>query len=218
MENGDTAAMRERLEKELAEAAARLATRGLYDPLADTISMRWPGRGEMLWVGAGGTESRSASLDSGIGDPGLHAALYRTREDAGAVLLGATAWSAHLETLGVSPPVLFDEQARHIGEVTSPVAAGDTVGLVRALAGGSNVAVYGGRRICLGTTRERMVGNAEVFEKCALAFVVARATGQRLATIPWWVRVIAGSRLRRDQRRAAESLARGEMPVEVRAY
>ena len=218
METGDTAAMREHLERELAEAATRLATRGLFDPLADTISMRCPGRREMLWVGAGETQSRSASLDSGTGDPGLHAAVYRTREDAGAVLLGATAWSAHLEALGVSPPVLFDEQARHIGEVTSPVAAGDTVGLVRALARGSNVAVYGGRRICLGTTRERMVGNAEVFEKCALAFVVARATGQRLATIPWWVRAIAGRRLRRDQRRAAEHFALGRIPEDTRAY
>ncbi len=218
MENGDTVAMREGLERELAEAAARLAARGLFDPLADTISMRWPGRREMLWVGAGGAEARSASLDSATGDPGLHAALYRAREDAGAALLGASAWSAHLETLGVSPPVLFDEQARHIGEIASPVAAGDTVGLIRALAPGGNVAVYGARRICLGTTGERMVGNAEVFDKCALAFVVARATGQRLATIPWWVQAIAGHRLRRDQRRAARSFARGRIPEEARSY
>jgi len=218
MENGDAATMREHLERELAEAADRLATRRLFDPLADTISMRWPGRAEMLWVGAGEAAPRVASLDSETGDPGLHAALYRAREDAGAALLGATAWSAHLETLGVSPPVLFDEQARHIGEVASPVATGDTVGLARALARGSNVAVYGERRICLGTTRERLVGNAEVFEKCALAFVVARATGQRLATIPWWVRAIAGHRLRRDQRRAAASFAQGRIPEEARAY
>ena len=218
MKNGDTETMREHLERELAKAAARLATRGLFDPLADTISMRWPGRREMIWVGTAEVEPRVAFLDSETGDPGLHAALYRAREDAGAALLGATAWSAHLETLGVSPPVLFDEQARHIGEVASPVATGDTVGLVRALARGSNAAVCGGRRVCLGTTRERMVGNAEVFEKCALAFVVARATGQRLAIIPWWVRLIAGRRLRRDQRRAAEHFALGRIPEDTRAY
>jgi ribulose-5-phosphate 4-epimerase/fuculose-1-phosphate aldolase len=218
MDRGNATAMREHLERELAEAAARLATRGLFDPLADTISLRWPGREEMLWTGVGGTESRLASLDSRTGDPGLHATVYRARSDAGAALLGATAWSAHLETLGVPPPVLFDEQARHIGEVASPVAAGNTVGLMRALARGSNVAVYGEKRICLGTTWERLVGNAEVFEKCALAFVVARSTGQRLATIPWWVRAIAGRRLRRDQRRAAESFAQGRIPEVARSY
>lgn len=218
MKNGDTETMREHLERELAEAAARLATRDLFDPLADTISMRWPGRREMLWVGAAEAEPRVASLDSETGDPGFHAALYRARADAGAALLGATAWSAHLEMLGVSLPVLFDEQARYIGEVASPVAAGDTSGLARALARGSSVAVYGGRRICLGTTRERLAGNAEVFEKCALAFVVARATGQPLATIPWWVRAIAGHRLRRDQSRAAEHFALGRIPGDTRAY
>jgi hypothetical protein len=59
--------------------------------------------------------------------------------------------------------------------------------------------------------------DTEVFEKGALAFVRARSTGPRLATIPWWVCGIAGRRLRRDQGRPAESFARGRIPEETRA-
>jgi len=72
--------------------------------------------------------------------------------------------------------------------------------------------------LCLGMTLERLVFNAELLEKCAQAYLLARATGLAVRRIPWLVRLVATGRLRRDQRRAAASYARGEAPGRVAGY
>jgi hypothetical protein len=60
--------------------------------------------------------------------------------------------------------------------------------------------------------------NAELFEKCAKAYVLARATGLPMHTLPWWVCRIANGRLKKDQRRATERFALGLLPEEVKGY
>ena len=96
--------------------------------------------------------------------------------------------------------------------------AGDIDGLEQAIANGANIAIFGTRRVCLGVTPERIVFNAELFEKCAKAFVIARCSGGTVRRIPWWVRVIAGGRLKKDQARATESLDAGRIPEGMNAY
>jgi ribulose-5-phosphate 4-epimerase/fuculose-1-phosphate aldolase len=148
----------------------------------------------------------------------LHAAIYRSRPDAGATLLNTTTWSPQLAAMGESPPTLYDEQARHIGTIAAPVAAGDVPAALAAVAKGANIAIFGSQCLCIGMTRDRVVFNAELFDKCAMAFVVARSSGLRVRTVPSWVRFIAGGRLKKDQKRAAQSYLEGRIPAGMNDY
>ena len=73
-------------------------------------------------------------------------------------------------------PVLFDEQARHLGIMGQACAA--PADLAAALRRGGNVALVGGLPVCLGMTAKRLALNAELFEKCAKAYVLARGGGR----------------------------------------
>lgn len=198
---------------------ARFQAKSLFGESGDSLSMRIPGRNEFLLAISGSDDFTAESIDhEGDDAAGIHAALYRSRPDAGAVLIGLTRWSSALGAMNVAIPTLFDEHARHIGKVETPVPAGQVGALLNALKGGANIAIYGEQRVCLGATSDRVVFNAELFEKCAKAFVIASASGERIRKIPGWVCFIAGSRLRKDQKRSAESYAAGRVPQDMNAY
>ena len=181
--------------------------------------MRVPGRHEFLLALPDSDELRMVTFeDEGNEAAAFHAAIYRARADAGAILIGRTPWSAAIAKIGQAVPTLFDEQARHIGKTEEPVHVGRREWAVAALRGGGNVALYGDQRICIGTTPDRVVFNADLFEKCAKAFVIAHASGHRIRTVPSWVRYIAGGRLKKDQKRAAESYDAGRIPEGMDAY
>lgn len=197
----------------------RLHAKGLFGAPGDSLSMRIPGRDEFLLALPDGHGLRTVSFEStGKEAAGLHAAIYRRRKDAGAVLIGRTPWSAALSAIGANIPTLFDEQARHIGSAGKPARVGRGSGVPSAIKEGANIAVYGDQRVCVGTTPNRVVFNAELFEKCAKAFVVAYASGHRIQKVPGWVRFIAGGRLSKDQKRAAASYAAGHIPEGMDAY
>ncbi len=210
--------MRDEITTQLRDAAGRLSSKHLFGASGDSLSIRMPGTDQFLWLSDVGSDVRTSTLTSLDGACGLHAAIYTKRPDAGAILLSTTRWSTQLAAIGKTPPTLFDEQARHIGKIAAPVPGGDHAGLLSAVAAGSNIAVYGEQCVRIGTTRDRVVFNAELFEKCAMAFVIATASGQRIKTIPGWVRYIAGGRLRKDQQKAADSYARGQIPQGMNAY
>lgn len=198
---------------------ARLCSKALFGDAGDSLSMRIPGRREFLLAMPDSDDLRTLSFQAtGKEAASLHAAIYRSRKDAGAVLIGRTPWSAALSTIGTTIPVLFDEQARHIGASGKPVRVGRQARLLSALEGGVNVVIYGDQRVCVGTTPTRVVFNAELFEKCAKAFVVAHASGHRIQKVPRWVRYIARGRMHRDQKRAARSYAAGRVPEGMDAY
>lgn len=87
-----------------------------------------------------------------------------------------------------------------------------------ALGVGGNTLLVGGEPVCLGMTASRLALNAELFEKCAKAFVLAAATGGRIKPLPWLVRLIANNRLMKDERRAKLRIMEGELPEESRGY
>ena len=197
----------------------RLRAKSLYGQAGGSVSMRIPGRREFLLALPDREELRTVSFEEeGNEAAAFHAAVYRVRGDAGAILIGRTPWSAALSTIGARVPTLFDEQARHIGKTEDPVHVGRREWAVEALRGGGNVALYGDQRICVGTTPDRVVFNADLFEKCAKAFVIAHCSGYRIRKVPGWVRYIAGGRLKKDQKRAAESYEAGEIPEGMDAY
>jgi ribulose-5-phosphate 4-epimerase/fuculose-1-phosphate aldolase len=196
----------------------RLVAKGLLGDVDDSLSVRCPTAG-LMWLGAvadaepvlmqwkGSTASETAAL---------HAEVYASRTDVGAIAWGGGPFGACLTDFGGLLPQVFDEQARHIGPMAPAVSQYADIG--SALHKGGNALIWRGLPLCLGTTCTRMALNAELFEKCAKAYVLATATGGRVRRLPWLVRYIANSRLYKDERRATEAFGRGELPIESRGY
>lgn len=201
-------------------ARERCARQGYLGSEHAGLSARLPGENVFLFVDATSTTpQRQSWLDRMETVPlALHAAIYALRPDVGAVLSGGGVFTATLHDFGGAMPLGFDEQARHLGRMPEAVPAVTAPELRRRLADGANTLRVGGLSVCLGTTCQRLVLNAELFEKCAKAYVLAAATGERVGKLPWWVSAIATGRLRKDQRRAAERFAQGLLPEETRGY
>jgi ribulose-5-phosphate 4-epimerase/fuculose-1-phosphate aldolase len=181
-----------------------------------------PGEEAMLFLSASGTretryEFATLCADTPLAPTVLHANIYRIRADVGAIMLGGGDFSWALSEFCGALPSLFDEQARHLGimRVAATAAPAD---LSVALHGGGNSLLVGSLPVCLGVNCLRMIFNAELLEKCAKAYVLAKAAGDGVKQLPWWVRRIANRRLLRDERRAAQRFALGLIPEEARGY
>jgi len=146
----------------------------------------------------------------------VHAQVYLRRPDVGASAWSAGAFGNRLADVGGVLPQVFDEQARHIGPMSAPLAA--AAALANAPLRIGNALLLGARPLCLGISAQRLALNVELFEKCAKAYVLAAATGAQVRELPWWVRRIANGRLRKDQTRAAAAFAAGELPAESTGY
>jgi len=193
---------------------ARLEARGLWGAGA-SLSLRFAGD-ETIWFGGeSDVAPRLVRLAEAGGAP-VHVAVYAARADVGAVAVGGGKFGRALAAFGGPMPVLFDEQARHLGIMGEACAA--PVGLAAALRRGGNVALVGDLPVCLGMTAKRLALNAELFEKCVKAYVLARAAGGPTHAPAWWARAIAGRRLIKDERRAAERFAQGQPPEDNDRY
>jgi ribulose-5-phosphate 4-epimerase/fuculose-1-phosphate aldolase len=201
-------------------ARERCARQGYLGSEHAGLSARLPGESVFLFLDAtGATAQKQSWLDHLQTLPlALHAAIYALRPDVGAVLSGGGVFTTALHEFGGAMSLGFDEQARHLGRMPQAVPAVTASELRRSLADGTNSLLVGNLPVCLGTTCQRLVLNAELFEKCAKAYVLAAATGERVGKLPWWVSAIATGRLRKDQRRAAERFAQGLLPDETRGY
>ena len=209
-----TTPVEQQAHSQLTEAVTRLRSKEMYRHANDSLSLRVPGMSDFLLLNGDSEECRRQSVDS----DSIHAFVYRNRPDAGAVLLGATEASQQLGEMSATPPILFDEQARHIGRTGQVASADDLDCLKTSLRRGSIAAIIGEQCLRIGTTAQRLVFNAELFEKCATAFLIAGSCGRPLRTIPAWVCWIAGRRLQKDKRSAARAFAAGEFPQDTNAY
>jgi ribulose-5-phosphate 4-epimerase/fuculose-1-phosphate aldolase len=216
------------VEAQLLKACRRLAAKGFFNTPADSFSMRLRGRAEMIlasglddWLRIGAADIRFASFACNDGLAGLHASIYRERADAGAVAISSPKGARLLALYGGPLPPVFDEQVRHTGVPVKPLrdvenSNANIVG--RTLRRGTNATLLGEQLLCLGMTCERVLLNTELYEKCALAFVVAKASGSPIKLIPSWVRMVANRRLLQDERRAAESYRSGCILQDINAY
>jgi hypothetical protein len=209
---------------QLPAARERLRSQQLLQH-GDTLSLRLPGAAALLLAFESPDRVEAAATRLPLEAPcanaaaELHRLIYLARADVGAILVGRQRWACALPAAGGILPGVFDEQLRHLGAQVEPIELPQTVAAARArLAGGANAFGVGERALCLGMTLERVVFNAELLEKCAQAYVLARASGLAVRRIPWLVRRIATGRLRRDERRAAASYARGAAPERVAGY
>jgi ribulose-5-phosphate 4-epimerase/fuculose-1-phosphate aldolase len=216
------------LETRLLEACRRLAGKGFLNSPADSFSLRIPGKTEMVlasglddWSRIEVADLRTASLFPKEGLCRFHASIYRERADAGAVAISSPKGARLLARFGGLLPPLFDEQVRHIGSSAGPLLDEDSVhgNMVRkTFKRGANAALLGERLLCLGMTCDRVLFNTELYEKCAQAYVIAKASGNQIGFIPVWVRLIANHRLQRDERRAAECYHSGCIPDSINTY
>ena len=219
---------RMQIETQLLDGCRRLAGKGFFNSPADSFSLRIPGKTEMIltsglvdWSRIEIADLRTASLFSKEGLCGLHASIYRERADAGAVTISSPKGARLLARFGGLLPPIFDEQVRHIGSSASPLPDVDSVhgNMVRkTFKQGANAALLGERLLCLGMTCDRVLYNTELYEKCAQAYVIARAASNQIGLIPMWVRLIANHRLLRDERRVAECYRNGCIPDSISTY
>ncbi|WP_422845312.1 hypothetical protein [Acidovorax sp. M2(2025)] len=200
------------LRQEWSALRDRLQARHLLQGEGSSLSLRIPGS-DAMWFGLVADEQpQRVPLHTPLPQAAVHRQAYAQRADAGAVAVGGGAFGPCLADFGGAMPQVFDEQARHLGPM-HPAA-----GASPALHGRGNVALVAGRPVCLGTTALRLALNAELFEKCAKAYVLAVAGGGRVRPLPWIVRWVANRRLAKDQQRAAARFQQGLLPEESKGY
>jgi hypothetical protein len=167
----------------------RLLARGLMPQASDSVSLRDPAKGRMWWGTAEDPLMRALPLESATHETSavaVHRVVYAARQDVCAVLIGGGAFCRQMAVFGGWMPSVFDEQIRQLGHMAR--STDDLARLPGALADGGNVALHAGQVLLLGMTPSRLALNAELFEKCAKAWVPAVASGAKLRTLPWLVR------------------------------
>jgi hypothetical protein len=208
--------------EQLQAARKRLADKGLLNA-GDSLSLRIPGIDSYLFMVEPAAGAYAAASLRPLGIIGTDAAethrlVYAARGDVGAILLNRQHWAAALPTVGGVLPGIFDEQLRHLGWKVTQITLSTLFRARRQLMRGGNAFGLGSQVLIFGMTAERLIYNAELLEKCAKAYLLAKVSGRRVRRIPWLVRYIATRRLNRELKRAAASFARGELPVRSAGY
>jgi ribulose-5-phosphate 4-epimerase/fuculose-1-phosphate aldolase len=218
---------RTQIKEQLLEGCQRLASKGFLNTPADSFSLRIPGQMEMILISGSKNwrrieigDLRTVPFSAKDELSMLHACIYKERGDVGGIAISSPKWVRLLASCGGSLPPIFDEQVRHIGSSASlnyaEVMRGDMVR--ETFRQGANAVLLDGRLLCLGMTRDRVLFNTELYEKCAQAYVIARACDSRISRIPLWVRLIATRRLLKDQNIASASYRNGRIPEGIDAY
>jgi len=138
----------------------------------------------------------------------MHAAIYQVRADVHAVIHTHQVYPSTLALINAPIPALFDEQARFLGRSVDiiPYAPSGTGMLKNTIAkhvkDHNNAYIMANHGALLfGHDMERAVHNVEVLEKCALAYLLALCTGNKVSKLPLVVRELAFAKLRKDQKR-----------------
>ncbi len=144
-------------------------------------------------------------------ESGMHAAIYHVRTDVHAIIHTHQIYSSTLALIDKAIPALFDEQVRFLGRDVKviPYAPSGTGMLRDKIA--RNVRDHANTylmknhgALVFGTDMARAVLNVKLLEKCAITYLLALSTGEKVTKIPMWVREIAVQKLRKDQKRAEE--------------
>ena len=121
----------------------------------------------------------------------MHAVIYRTRPDVGAVVHTHQPYASVFALINQPIPALFDEVALAIGETVAvvPYALSGTPELVdnvtQTVANGCNCFIMQNHgALNLGRNLEKAWKNAELLEKSAQAYCRALSTGQPVTTLP----------------------------------
>jgi hypothetical protein len=219
---------RAQIKEQLLEGCCRLVGKEFLNDPGDSFSLRIPGEREMMlisgnkgWQQPEINDVRATAFSAANPVSKVHAWIYQERCDVGGIVISSPKWAALLARLDVFLPPIFDEQVRHIGASAAPLKERELMSrdvIKEALKQGTNAILVGGRLLSLGMTRDRVIFNTELYEKCAQAYVLASACDSRIERIPLWVRLIATRRLFKDEALASASYRNGRIPKGMKAY
>jgi glutamate-1-semialdehyde 2,1-aminomutase len=156
-------------------------------------------------------------------EAGMHANVYRLRPDVNAIVHTHQPYASALAFLRREIPALTDEQVRFLGRKVAIIdyAPSGTGFLARKVekkvAGGDNAFIIANHGIvALGTDPDRAVFNMALLEKVSIAYLLGLLTENgKVYTIPGWVREIAFTKLRKDEKRIAAQITDSVPPVRV---
>lgn len=193
--------------------------KGLWLPGDGHLALRVPASGQFFSWSANdqgelvARRSEDGSIESMVG---------ARRPGIGGMVIARPCWGSSLAEIDQPMPAIFDEQVRQIGPGIQRLSWREGEFLSsedeRRIDRGDTAYLWGSKVLVLGYTLDRAVFNMELLEKCAKSFVLAYLTGLRVSTLPWWVRLIAFRRLRRDEAKAAGAFKAGQMPTGLGSY
>jgi ribulose-5-phosphate 4-epimerase/fuculose-1-phosphate aldolase len=141
-------------------------------------------------------------------ESGMHAAIYRARQDVNAVVHTHQVYASALTLIQMPIPSLFDEQVRFLGRSVNiiryaPSGTGLLAGIIaRSVRDHNNAYMLKNHgALVFGSDMERAVHNVEILEKCSLAYLLALCTDRKVSKIPLAVREVAFAKLRNDQQK-----------------
>lgn len=143
----------------------------------------------------------------------MHGAIYQARPDVNAVAHTHQVYASALSLIKSPIPTLFDEQARFLGRSVeiipySPSGTGFLRDVVAKHVKSHNNAflMQNHGALCLGHDVERAAHNVEILEKCSLAYLLALCADKPVSKIPFAIREIAFSKLRKDQKKVEQGI------------
>ena len=141
-------------------------------------------------------------------ESGMHAEIYKVRSDVNAIVHTHQVYTSALTLIKKPIPALFDEQARFLGRSVEiiPYAPSGT-GMLKNTVGkhvrnhNNAYMMQNHGALIFGHDMTRAVNNVAVLEKCALAYLLAILSEEKITKIPLAVREIAFSKLKKDQKK-----------------
>lgn len=141
-------------------------------------------------------------------ESGMHAAVYQHRPDVHAIIHTHQPYASALALINAPIPALFDEQIRYLGRSVDiiPYAPSGTSFLknnVKAsIKNGNNAYILQNHGVLvLGGDMERAIHNMALLEKCALTYLLALLTEQKITKIPLPIRELVFAKLRADEKK-----------------
>lgn len=141
----------------------------------------------------------------------MHTAVYLNRPDVHAIIHTHQPYASALALINKPIPALFDEQVRFLGRSVDiiPYAPSGTGFLKnkvkKKIRNGSNAYILQNHGVLvLGGNVERAIHNMALLEKCALTYLLALLTEEKVSKIPLPIREIVFARLRADEKKFAK--------------
>jgi len=144
-------------------------------------------------------------------ESGMHTAVYQNRPDVHVIIHTHQPYTSALALINRPIPALFDEQVRFLGRSVDiiPYAPSGTSFLKNKVKGkiknGSNAYILQNHGVLvLGGTAEQAVHNMALLEKCALTYLLALLTEEKVSKIPLAIREVVFAKLRVDEKKFAK--------------
>lgn len=226
----------EPVRQQIVDACLDLSDKGWLSGTGGNVSMRIPGEAAMAITPSNMDYRKMTAQDvcvvgwslnplAGERKPsvesGMHAGVYQARQDVGVVIHTHQPYASAIALLAKPIPALFDEQARFLGRSVEiiPYAISGTGWLkgnvMRKIQSGGNAYILENHgALCFGPTIARAAFNVELLEKCAITYLLALCTGEKVHRLNPAIRELILTKLRADEKRAAETFARGETLAE----